>query len=147
MCSRSPWRSRLAVVAVAGVFLAIRTNFDPTIGPARLLFAFEAVIIGGLGSLWGTLAGGVILGVAQAIGAKIDPGWQILAGHIVFLVVLVLRPHGLFPRTAPMSAMPRAYRGRAQHAGSAALGAAAGAVLLAVLHRRAVVGESGRSCA
>jgi branched-chain amino acid transport system permease protein len=88
----------LAVVAVAGIFLGMRSNFDPSIGPARLLFAFEAVIIGGLGSLWGTLAGGVILGVSQAIGAQIDPGYQILAGHIAFLVILVVRPRGLFPR-------------------------------------------------
>lgn len=88
----------LAVVAVAGVFLAVRTNFDPAIGPARLIFGFEAVIIGGLGSLWGTLAGGVILGVAQAIGAQIDPGWQVLAGHLVFLVILAIRPQGLFPK-------------------------------------------------
>ncbi len=88
----------LAVVALAGVCLAIRTNFDPSSGPSRLLFAFEAVIIGGLGSLWGTLAGGVILGVAQAIGARIDPGWQLLAGHLAFLVLLVARPRGLFPR-------------------------------------------------
>lgn len=87
-----------AVVGVAAVYMAMRTNFDPAIGPARLLFAFEAVIIGGLGNLWGTLAGGVILGVAQAIGARIDPGFQILAGHIVFLIVLVFRPEGLFPR-------------------------------------------------
>jgi len=56
------------------------------------------VIIGGLGSLWGTLAGGVIIGVAQAIGAKLDPGWNLLAGHIAFLVVLALRPEGLFPK-------------------------------------------------
>ena len=88
----------LAVVAIAGVFLAVRANFDPSIGPARLIFGFEAVIIGGLGSLWGTLAGGVILGVSQAIGAQIDPGWQLLAGHIVFLLTLALRPQGLFPR-------------------------------------------------
>ena len=88
----------LAVVAVAGVFLGMRTNFDPSIGPPRLLYAFEAVIIGGLGSLWGTFIGGIILGVAQSIGAKIDPGWQILAGHIAFLVILVIRPRGLFPR-------------------------------------------------
>jgi len=88
----------LAVVAVAGIFLGMRSNFDPSIGPARLLFAFEAVIIGGLGSLWGTLAGGIILGVAQAVGAQIDPGYQILAGHIAFLVILVVRPRGLFPR-------------------------------------------------
>ena len=89
----------MAVVAIAGVFLAIRTNFDPTVGPARLLYGFEAVIIGGLGSLWGTLAGGIILGVAQAIGAQINPGWQILAGHVVFLLILIFRPRGLFPRS------------------------------------------------
>ena len=88
----------LAVVAVAGVFLAVRAKFDPSMGPARLIFGFEAVIIGGLGNLWGTLAGGVVLGVAQAIGAKIDPGWQLLAGHLAFLVVLGLRPEGFFPR-------------------------------------------------
>ncbi len=88
----------LAVVALAGVLLGVRTNFDPSIGPGRLLYAFEAVIIGGLGSLWGTLAGGVILGVAQSIGARIDPGLQILAGHIAFLIILIVRPRGLFPR-------------------------------------------------
>jgi branched-chain amino acid transport system permease protein len=88
----------LAVVAIAGVLLAVRANFDPTIGPARLIFGFEAVIIGGLGSLWGTLAGGIMLGVAQAIGAKLDPGWQILAGHLAFLVVLAIRPQGLFAK-------------------------------------------------
>ena len=89
----------LGVVAVAGVFLAVRANFDPALGPSRLIFGFEAVIMGGLGSLWGTLAGGVILGVAQAVGAMIDPGWQLLAGHLTFLVLLTLRPEGLFPRT------------------------------------------------
>jgi branched-chain amino acid transport system permease protein len=88
----------LAVVAIAGVLLAIRANFDPSIGPARLIFGFEAVIIGGLGSMWGTLAGGIILGVSQAIGSKIDPGWQLLAGHIVFLIILAVRPQGLFPK-------------------------------------------------
>ncbi|MGY3329063.1 branched-chain amino acid transport system permease protein [Mesorhizobium sp. USDA 4775] len=86
------------VVAIAGIFLAIRTNFDPSSGPTRLLFGFEAVIIGGLGNLWGTLAGGIVLGVAQGIGAQISPGWQILAGHLVFFLVLALRPKGLFPR-------------------------------------------------
>ena len=88
----------LAVVAIAGVLLAMRTNFDPATGPARLIFGFEAVIIGGLGSLWGTLVGGIVLGVAQAVGAKLDPGWQILAGHLAFLLVLALRPEGLFPK-------------------------------------------------
>jgi branched-chain amino acid transport system permease protein len=87
------------VVSIAGVLLGIRTIFDPTSGPARLLYAFEVVIIGGLGSLWGTLVGGVILGVAQAIGAAIDPSWDTLAGHLVFLTVLLVRPSGLFPKT------------------------------------------------
>lgn len=90
----------LAVVAIAGVFLAVRSNFDPAIGPARLIFGFEAVIIGGLGNMWGTLAGGIILGVAQAIGARLDPGWQVLAGHIAFLAILALRPQGLFPKVS-----------------------------------------------
>jgi len=88
----------LAVCAVAGLFLGARANFDPSIGPARLLYAFEAVIIGGLGSLWGTLAGGIVVGVAQTVGAHINPEWQILSGHIAFLIVLVIRPRGLFPR-------------------------------------------------
>lgn len=88
----------LAVTAIAGVSLGIRTSFDPAIGGSRLIFGFEAVIIGGLGNLWGTLAGGVILGVAQTIGAQIHPGFQVLAGHIVFLIILAIRPRGLFPR-------------------------------------------------
>jgi branched-chain amino acid transport system permease protein len=88
----------LAVTAIAGVLLGIRTSFDPAVGGARLIFGFEAVIIGGLGNIWGTLAGGVILGVAQTVGAKINPGWQLLAGHIAFLMVLAVRPKGLFPR-------------------------------------------------
>lgn len=88
----------LVVVTIAGLYLGARATFDPLIGPSRLIFAFEAVIIGGLGSFWGTLAGGVILGLAQTFGAQISPEWQTLAGHIVFLIVLVLRPRGLFPR-------------------------------------------------
>lgn len=88
----------LGIAALAAFFIGARANFDPSIGPARLLYAFEAVIIGGLGSLWGTLAGGVVLGVAQSIGASISPEWQILAGHLAFLLILVVRPRGLFPR-------------------------------------------------
>jgi branched-chain amino acid transport system permease protein len=85
--------------ALAGVLFAIRTNFDPAAGPIRLILAFEAVIIGGLGSMWGTLLGGMILGIAQAVGAALSPTWQILAGHIAFLAILIIRPSGLFPRT------------------------------------------------
>lgn len=88
----------LGIVAVAGVFMGIRTTFAPGIGPARLIFAYEAVIMGGLGSVWGTLVGGILLGVAQVIGAQIEPGWQALAGHVVFLAVLAFRPNGLLSR-------------------------------------------------
>jgi branched-chain amino acid transport system permease protein len=87
----------LAVSVIAAVVFGIRASFDPSIGPARLLYAFEAVIIGGLGSLWGTLAGGIVLGLAQAIGGRINPEWQILAGHLAFLAVLMVRPRGLLP--------------------------------------------------
>jgi branched-chain amino acid transport system permease protein len=85
--------------AIAGVLFAIRTNFDPAAGPVRLILAFEAVIIGGLGSMWGTLIGGIILGIAQSVGAALSPSWQILAGHLAFLIILIIRPSGLFPRT------------------------------------------------
>ena len=85
-----------AFVALAGVFLGMRTSFDPLTGPSRLIVAFEVVVIGGLGRLYGALAGGILLGVAQTLGAQIDPSWQMLAGHLVFLAVLVTRPTGLF---------------------------------------------------
>jgi branched-chain amino acid transport system permease protein len=87
----------LGIVAIAGVFLGARTTFDPGTGATVLIFAFEAVVIGGLGSLWGTLLGGVVLGVAQAVGAAVDPAFGILAGHVIFLAVLAFRPRGLLP--------------------------------------------------
>ena len=87
------------LIAIAGTLQGMRTTVSPSDGPLLLLFAFEAVIIGGMGSFWGTLAGAMILGVTQQIGFRLDPGWGIWAGHIVFLVVLVLRPQGLFPKT------------------------------------------------
>jgi branched-chain amino acid transport system permease protein len=88
----------MVVVTIAALYLGMRSNFDPAIGPARLIYAFEAVIIGGLGSLWGTLAGGIIIGVAQTMGAAVNPEWQILSGHLAFILVLLVRPRGLFPR-------------------------------------------------
>lgn len=88
----------MVVVTISALYLGMRASFDPAIGPARLIYAFEAVIIGGLGSFWGTLAGGVIIGVAQVLGAAINPEWQILSGHIAFIVVLLVRPRGLFPK-------------------------------------------------
>ena len=88
----------LGIVGLAGVFLGMRTQFNPYFGDVTLIFAFEAVIIGGLGSLWGTLAGGMILGVAQSVGAQAYPSSGVLLGHIVFLLVLAFRPTGLFPK-------------------------------------------------
>jgi branched-chain amino acid transport system permease protein len=87
----------LGTVAIAGIFLGSRSTFDPGAGATTLIFAFEAVVIGGLGSLWGTLLGGVVLGVAQGLGAAIDPAYGVLAGHLVFLAVLAVRPRGLLP--------------------------------------------------
>lgn len=90
----------LGTVALAGVFYGLRGTFTPTLGPQILIFAFEAVIIGGLGSLWGTLAGGLVLGVAQTVGAQIQPSYGVLAGHLVFLLVLAVRPNGLFRKAS-----------------------------------------------
>ena len=87
------------LIAIAGALQGMRTTVSPSDGPLLLLFAFEAVIIGGMGSFWGTLAGAMILGITQQIGFRLDPGWGIWFGHIVFLLVLVLRPQGLFPKT------------------------------------------------
>lgn len=88
----------LTTVGLAGVFLGIRTQFNPTYGDVTLVFAFEAVIIGGLGSLWGTLVGGIVLGIAQTLGSQINPAYGILIGHLVFLAILVFRPTGLLPK-------------------------------------------------
>ena len=89
----------LTVVAIAGILLAVRTTVAPADGPNNLIYAFESVIIGGLGSFWGTLAGGMILGISQAIGFRVSPGWGAFTGHVVFLFILAFRPQGLFPRT------------------------------------------------
>lgn len=85
----------LIICGIAGVLFSAWTSFTPLSGPSRLLIAFEVVVIGGLGSIWGTLIGGIVLGVAQALGGYFDPAWQTLAGHIVFVVILALRPQGL----------------------------------------------------
>ena len=87
-----------ATAAVSACFMGMRMNFDPTSGPSRLLIAFETVVLGGLGSLWGTLAGGIVLGVAQSIGGEFDAAWQAIAGHATFLFLFLLRPQGLFPK-------------------------------------------------
>ena len=86
----------VALAFLAGGFMAVRSTFEPSSGPTQLIFAFEAVVIGGFGSLWGTLVGGIVLGVAQTIGAEINPQYSVLAGHIVFLAVLALPRSGVF---------------------------------------------------
>jgi len=90
----------LLIGAIGGVMMGIRTTFDPLLGSQRLIFAFEAVIIGGMGSSWGTLLGGIILGLSQTLGAQaFGSAWSILVGHLVFVLVLALRPQGLMAKT------------------------------------------------
>ncbi len=93
-----------ATVAIAGVFLGIRQSFGPTDGPAQLLYAFEAVVIGGLGSVWGTLLGGLLLGIAHGLGGQFEVSYGYgsgpLLGHLVFLAVLATKPTGLLGRRA-----------------------------------------------
>ena len=88
----------VALLGMAAVFQATRTTVSPADGGSQLIYAFEAVIIGGMGSIWGAYIGALILGVAQVVGARVDPGWGILTGHILFLLVLALRPQGLLSR-------------------------------------------------
>ncbi|MBW4078467.1 MAG: branched-chain amino acid ABC transporter permease [Acidobacteria bacterium] len=92
-----------ATVALAGIAYGMMTQFAPTSGGVNLLFAFEAVVIGGIGSLWGTLVGGIALGVAQQFGAHINPQYQVLAGNLLFLIVLALRPQGLFGKKTALA--------------------------------------------
>ena len=89
-----------AVIAIASVLYAMRTPFSPSSGPERLLYSFEAVVLGGLGSLWGTLAGGLVIGVAQLFGARISSGLGPFFGHLIFLLLLLARPNGFFNRQA-----------------------------------------------
>ena len=88
----------IATVGLAGMFLGMRTQFNPITGDIMLIFAFEAVIIGGLGSLWGTLVGGIVLAIAQVVGSQINPSYGVLFGHLVFLAILAFRPSGLLPK-------------------------------------------------
>lgn len=88
----------VGILGFAAVFQALRSTVAPADGPAQLIYAFEAVIIGGMGSVWGAFAGSMVLGISQAIGFRVDPGFGVLAGHIVFLLVLATRPQGLFGR-------------------------------------------------
>lgn len=88
----------VGMLGVAAVCQSLRATVSPADGPAQLIYAFEAVIIGGMGSVWGAFLGAMVLGVAQAIGFRLDAGWGILSGHLVFLAVLAIRPQGLMSR-------------------------------------------------
>ncbi len=91
-----------ATVALAGIAYGMTTEFAPSSGVTNLIYAFEAVVVGGIGSLWGTLVGGIAIGIAQQLGEHINPEYQVLAGNLLFLVVLAVRPNGLFgKKTAP----------------------------------------------
>lgn len=91
----------MVICGIAAILFAAWTSFTPLSGPSRLLIAFEVVVIGGIGSIWGTLIGGIVLGVAQAVGGYLDPGWQTLAGHIVFVLILIMRPAGIMRGRRP----------------------------------------------
>ncbi len=95
------WATALSVgiLGFAAVFQGLRSTVAPSDGPAQLIYAFEAVIIGGMGSIWGAFLGSMVLGISQAIGFRINPGFGILAGHLVFLSVLIVRPQGIFGRS------------------------------------------------
>jgi branched-chain amino acid transport system permease protein len=86
----------IAAAALAGTLNAVTTGVYPTLGALTLIFAFEAVIIGGLGSLWGTLLGGMLLGITQVVVSQVSVPYAILASQLLFLVVLAVRPQGLF---------------------------------------------------
>jgi branched-chain amino acid transport system permease protein len=92
-----------ATVALAGISYGMMTEFAPTSGGVNLLFAFEAVVIGGIGSLWGTLVGGILLGIAQLVGAHINQAYSVLGGNILFLIVLAIRPQGLFGKKGSLN--------------------------------------------
>jgi branched-chain amino acid transport system permease protein len=92
-----------ATVALAGIAYGMMTQFSPSSGGINLLYAFEAVVVGGIGSLWGTLVGGVALGIAQEFGAHFGPQYQVLGGNILFLLVLAIRPQGLFGKKTALS--------------------------------------------
>ena len=88
----------VGILGFAAVFQSLRSTVAPADGAGQLIYAFEAVIIGGMGSIWGAFLGAMVLGITQAIGFRIDPGFGVLAGHLVFLIVLATRPQGLFGR-------------------------------------------------
>lgn len=85
----------VAILGFAAVFQSMRSTVSPADGAFQLIYAFEAVIIGGMGSIWGAFIGAMVLGISQSFGFRIDPGFGILAGHLVFLLILALRPQGL----------------------------------------------------
>lgn len=87
----------LVTATIAGIAFGVKSSFDPNTGTLLLLFAFETIVIGGLGSLWGTLVGGIVLGVSQTLAATVDVQYALLAGHVVFLLFLFVRPRGIFP--------------------------------------------------
>jgi branched-chain amino acid transport system permease protein len=81
----------MATVCLAGAALGMRATFNPYSGAPQLLFAFEAAVIGGAGSLWGTLAGGIVLALAQTVGAQLHPLGFLIGGHVAFVLVLFAR--------------------------------------------------------
>ncbi len=95
------WAMGIAIssAAVSGILIGATKNFYPHTGPQYLIIAFGVTIIGGVGSMAGTLLGGLVLGLAQLLGGKIfGPGYQLLSGYIILLALLAVRPQGLLSK-------------------------------------------------
>ena len=86
----------LALASVAGMLLAMRSSFTPYSGVERLLISFEVVVLGGLGTFWGAMLGGITLGIAELVGLRFDTNAGPLYAHLLFLIGVLLRPNGLF---------------------------------------------------
>lgn len=89
----------LASASIAGFMIGMSRSFQPFDGPPFLLMAFGVVILGGLGSLLGSLVGGIVLGIVQVLaGTYFGPAAQQVAGYLLILFVLAVRPQGLLAK-------------------------------------------------
>jgi branched-chain amino acid transport system permease protein len=89
----------MCATCIAGLLVGETFVFYPSSGTQYLIIAFGVVVIGGMGSIMGTLLGGLILGLAQLIGAEIfGVTYELLIGYIVMLIILTIRPQGLLSK-------------------------------------------------
>ena len=95
------WGAGLAMGAVAGILIAPISLLHPDLGAGFLIRGFAAMTLGGFGSLGGAVAGGLILGIMeQYAGAYVNTALIDITSYLVILIVLVVRPSGLFGKRA-----------------------------------------------